>query len=73
MIKKISILVIVLLFVSVEGWWSCKKIGSGTLTNSSVFGRKRDFYYDVPSGTQKVSFDKRAYGEHELTYWSWML
>ncbi len=35
-IHKILILVIVLLFVSVEGWSSCDKIGSDQLSSSGV-------------------------------------
>ncbi len=63
MILKTSILAIVLLFVAVDGaWWTCHKIGSGYITNSSVVGKKRDFYYHVPSGTKKIEFRRAGKG-----------
>ncbi len=62
MILKTSILAIVLLFVVVDGWWSCKEIGSGYITNNSVFGKKRDFYYHVPSEAEKIEFERKGNG-----------
>ena len=69
MANKSIIAVVLLLCVAgiFEVQARSRLIGSGSISSSGVWGKKRDFSYHVPSGATGVSFNQNVWGSGGLT------